>query len=92
MSLSGHSANVGAGRYYRCVLDASGCAQQITGVNRGHRGVGALTYQWQRSAGDSDADYSNIDGATTASYNDTDAPPNGVGRFYRCVLSAEGAA
>lgn len=90
LSLSGQSANVGDGRYYRCVLNASGCAQQISGVNRGYRGVGALTYQWQRSAADSDADYSNIPGATTASYDDTGAPKTG-GRYYRCVENATGA-
>ncbi|KKM88166.1 hypothetical protein LCGC14_1261500 [marine sediment metagenome] len=74
LSLAGESANIGAGRYYRCVLNASGCTQQITGVNRGYRGVGGLTYQWRRSAGDSDASYSNIGGATTDPYNDTGAP------------------
>jgi len=74
LSLAGQSVANGAGRYYKCVLNATGCAEQTTGVNRGYRTTGALTYQWQRSSGDSDADYSNVDGATTSGYNDTAAP------------------
>lgn len=92
LSLSGQSANAGAGRYYKCVLNATGATQQTSTANRGYRGVGSLTYQWQRSAADSDASYSNIDGATTASYNDTGAPADGNGRYYRCVENAAGAA
>ena len=92
LSLSGQSANIGVGRYYKCYHTATGATPGYTGVNRGYRGIGALTYQWQRSATDSDADYSNIDGATTASYNDTGAPADGSGRYYRCVEDATGAA
>lgn len=92
LSLSGQSANVGAGRYYRAKYTATGCATQYTSGNRGYRGVGTLTYQWQRSAGDSDENYSDIEGATTASYNDTGAPANGDGRYYKCVENATGAS
>ncbi|MBW2561166.1 MAG: hypothetical protein JRE40_09975, partial [Deltaproteobacteria bacterium] len=74
LSISGHSAGVGAGRYYKCVLNAEGAIEKTATSNRGHRGVGALEYQWQRSAGDSDATYSNIDGGTSVGYNDTAAP------------------
>lgn len=91
LSLSGQSANDGAGRYYRCYLTATGCSAKYSSANRGYRGVGSLTYQWQRSAADSDADYSNISGATTASYNDTGAPADGSGRYYQCVENATGA-
>jgi len=120
LSLSGTSTSEGAGRYYQCVLNADGAAQQISGSNRGHRAVGELTYQWQRSSGDADEDYSNIDGATISTYNDTDAPAptitpgstvatdgdltahvslslngtstsDGAGRYYKCVLNADGA-
>ena len=55
-------------------------------------GIGSLTYQWQRSAADSDADYSNIDGGTIDPYNDTGAPENGNGRYFKCVLDATGAS
>ena len=121
LSLAGQSVTDGAGRYYQCILNATGCVEQTTGADRGYRTTGALTYQWQRSSGDSDADYSNIAGADTASYNDTDAPAgivtpgtayasdnlyydkveltivgdsvtDGAGRYYKCVVSATGAA
>jgi len=92
LSLSGDSANVGAGRYYKCLVSATGATPQYSTANRGYRGVGTLTYQWQRSAADSDATYSNIGGATTASYDDTGAPADGSGRYYRCVENATGAA
>ncbi len=36
--------------------------------------------------------WENIDGATTASYDDYGAPADGSGRYYRCIVSAEGAA
>jgi len=65
---------VGERRFYRCVLNAEGATQQISAPDSGNRGVGTLTYQWQRSAGNSDADYSDIPGATSSTYNDTDAP------------------
>jgi hypothetical protein len=61
-------------------------------TDTGYRGVGSLTYQWQRSSADSDADYSNISGATTATYNDTGAPADGSGRYYKAVLNATGAS
>jgi len=121
LSLTGESANPGAGRFYRCVLNASGCTQQVSAPDRGYRGVGSLNYQWYRSSGDSDDDYSPIDGATGKSYNDTEAPAptithgsvtaskgtytdkvvltntgasanTGAGRYYKCLVSAEGAA
>ena len=45
----------------------------------------------QRSDADSDASYSDIVGATTASYNDTGAPADGSGRYYKVVENATGA-
>ncbi|MBA7581274.1 hypothetical protein ES708_23176 [subsurface metagenome] len=38
------------------------------------------------------SDWEDIDGAITASYDDTGAPADGSGRYYRCVLNAAGAA
>jgi phage minor structural protein len=61
-------------------------------TDTGYRGVGALTKQWQRSAADSDADYTNLTGATASTYNDTTAPVDATGRYYKCVLNAAGAA
>lgn len=92
LSLSGQSAAVGDGRYYKCYHTATGAAAGYTAANRGYRGVGSLTYQWQRSPDDIDVGHSNISGATSASYNDTGAPADGSGRYYRCVENATGAA
>ncbi len=91
LSLSGQSANVGAGRYYKCLVAATGATSQYSTADRGYRGVGALTYQWQRSAADSDLNYSDIGGATYTPYNDTGAPADGSGRYYKCVENATGA-
>ncbi len=92
LSISGQSANNGAGRYFYATVSATGASSADTNHDRGYIGVGSLTYQWQRSAADSDASYSNIAGATTASYNDTGAPTDGSGRYYKAVLNATGAA
>ncbi len=91
LSVSGQSANAGAGRYFYAALSATGAASADTNHDRGYIGVGAHTYQWQRSAADSDASYSDISGATTANYDDTGAPADGSGRYYKVVESATGA-
>ncbi|MFC1708973.1 hypothetical protein ACFL2J_02790, partial [Candidatus Omnitrophota bacterium] len=91
LSLSSQSANNGASRTYKVVAFNGGGDSPDSDTDDGYRGVGALTYQWQRSAADSDADYSNISGGTTASYNDTAAPSNGDGRYFKCVQDATGA-
>ena len=57
----------------------------------GNRSVGALAHHWQVSADDSDGGYLDIPGATTSTYLYTDAPADGVGRYYRAIISAEGA-
>lgn len=91
LSLAEESANVGASRTYKVVaFNATGDSVD-SDTDTGYRGVGALTYQWQRSAADSDAAYANIAGATTDPYNDTGAPGNGQGRWYLCLLDATGA-
>ncbi len=90
LELIGAGASPGGEHTYevRAVNDSgSGDA----GEDNGHIGVGPLEIQWQRSADDSDANYSDIGGATTATYQDTDAPADGSGRYYRAVVSAEGA-
>ena len=92
LSIAGESANNGSPINYKVkAWNAAGYGAE-SATNAGYRGVGTLTYQWQRSAADSDADYSNIDGGTTDPYNDTGAPADGSGRYYRCVENATGAA
>lgn len=91
LSLSGASANNGTTHTYKVVASNATGNSVDSSTDTGYRGVGSLTYQWQRSAADSDANYSDISGATTASYNDTGAPADGSGRYYKCVLNATGA-
>ncbi len=62
-----------------------------SGTDTGYRLAGTVTYQWQRSAGDSDASYSNISGGTTDPYNDTGTPDSGAGRYFKCVMDATGS-
>jgi len=90
-SVSGESANNGSSISYKVKAWNTYGYGAESDPDSGYRGVGTLTYQWQRSAGDSDADFSNIDGATTDPYNDTGAPADGSGRYYRCVEDAIGA-
>ncbi len=51
-----------------------------------------MTYQWQVSALDSDANYSNIGGGTTDPYATTTANLTPSGRWYKAVLNAAGAS
>lgn len=91
LSLAGKSANNGATHTYKVVAsNATGDSADST-TDTGYRGVGALTYQWQRSAGDSDDTFGAIGGGTTDPYNDVGAPANGDGRWYYCEVSATGA-
>ncbi len=45
-------------------------------------------YQWQRSAADSDADYSDLSGFTRSSHYDYNAPAYPAGRYWRCKISS----
>lgn len=91
LSLLGQSASNGASRTYKVVAFNATGDSDPSDTDTGYRGTTTLTYQWQRSAADSDANYSNISGGTTASYNDTAAPENGDGRYFQCVISMSGA-
>jgi len=91
LSLAGEATADGAGHWYYCTLSMTGAASQDTAHNRGHRGVGAITFQWQMSDADSDANY-NTDIGTTDPYNATEAPADGSGRYFRCVISSVDAS
>jgi hypothetical protein len=77
---------------YLVVAEGSGGNSTNSSTDSGYRGIGSPIYEWQRSAGDSDADYTAIEGATTVSYNDTGAPADGSGRYYRFRVTATGGA
>jgi hypothetical protein len=92
LSLSGASANNGASRTYKVVaFNATGDSEDSP-TDTGYRGAGSLTCQWQRSAADSDADYSNISGATNSTYNDTGAPIYTVNAPTSVSVSAPSAS
>lgn len=92
LNINGESANNGTTHTYKVRAKNATGESSDSDTDNGYRGVGSLTFQWHRSSGDSDADYSEISGATTESYNDTGAPANGDGRYYKCVLNAAGAS
>lgn len=91
LSVSGVDSQAGAEVTYQVrALSAAG-ESTASDEATGHRGIGALSYQWQRSIADDDADYADISGATTAAYDDTEAPADGSGRYYRVLIDAGGA-
>ena len=90
LSLAGESANNGASQTYT-VYAYNGTWSSVSSGNTGYRGVGSLVKLWYRSAADSDASYSST-GGTTDPYNDTGAPSDGSGRYYKCYLTATGAS
>lgn len=75
LSVSGQGVNHGTSHSYTVkAINAAGDSAAST-ADVGYRiSTETLTYQWYRSAADSDADYSAIDGGTTNPYNDTGAP------------------
>jgi len=93
LSLSGTSANNGTTHTYKVrARNSDEIESGDSATDTGYVGVGALTYQWQRSFRDNDELYTSIIGATSATHDDYDAPERGWGRYYRCVLDATGAA
>jgi len=92
LSITGQSiANGNTGTYKVKAMNGTGDSID-SNTDNGYRIAGILSYQWQMSAADSDADYSNISGATTDTYNAVEAPVSGTGRYFRCVVSATGSS
>jgi len=91
LSITGESTSNGTSHTYYVKATSGAGTSDASGSDTGYRGVGGISYQWQRSSGDADSDYSNLVGATTDPYNDTTAPEGEVGRYYKCTLSADGA-
>lgn len=90
LSLSGESIADGTSYSYTVkAYNAAGWSSESS-ANAGYRKASSLSYQWQVSAGDSDADYSDIAGATTDPYDYTSAPAGG--RYYKCKVTSTGAA
>lgn len=90
LSLSGESIADGTSYSYTVkAYNAAGWSSPSI-ANSGYRKAASLSYQWQVSAGDSDASYSDITGATSSTHTFYDAPA-GVGRYYRCKITATGS-
>ena len=92
LSLAGESTANGASRTYKVVAFNGAGDSDFSGTDTGYRGVGAITFQWQRSAADSDAAFGAIGGGTTDPYNDVESPVDGSGRWFYCVLSSVDAS
>ena len=58
----------------------------------GFRGVGEVSFEWERSAADTDSDYAPLPGATLLERVDETAPANGEARYYRVRVSPQGAS
>ena len=87
VTLAGGGAVDGAQRRYRVRgVNASGDGP-ASAEAVGYRSSAPTMLQWQRSAGTVDADYSDLPGATTATWQDGDAPSDGTIRWYRCVVT-----
>lgn len=66
----------------------------VTKVSSGYKGVGELTYEWQRTdEDDENAEYFelSVDCVDEPECDDTTAPDGGAVRHYRVVVGAEGA-
>ena len=91
LTLAGTATQDGAASAYRVrarnALGNGAASSQATG----YRGIGAPTIQWERSDADADASYAALSSATSATHDDADAPASGEGRYYRAVVSADGA-
>jgi len=86
LSLSGFDSGVDTHEYTVTAKNAGGESEESNSA------VGTLynpkiAYQWQRSAGDSDADYTNITGGIAPVYYDTAAPVSPNRRYYRCSIT-----
>ncbi|MCB9520900.1 MAG: SUMF1/EgtB/PvdO family nonheme iron enzyme [Myxococcales bacterium] len=94
LECTGDAVAPGASRSYRVRAVGAGGTGPASVAVSGHRTAGVRSYQWQRSAADSDAAYSNLGGPlSSASATDTMSgvtPP--AGRRYLVVISAVGAA
>ena len=76
---------------YRVRATYGSDATEYSSAVEGRRIRGNFTYQWERSSGDADENYSPITGATQRLFNYLDAPADGSIRYYRLQISAPGA-
>lgn len=70
---------------------AGGGSTPTSAEATGRRASGPLVRQWQRSSGETASGFTNLSGATGASFDDATAPSDGAKRHYRLQLTAAGA-
>ena len=91
LSLEDISTTPGEATTYRVrALSDAGAGAPSEPVE-GRLDVGEPTIKWQRSPGEDDENFEDIDGATSPTYDDEDAPEDQSPRYYRAVLNAPGA-
>ncbi len=73
LSLSGNATYDGTTHVYKVIASNASGDSADSATDTGNRAIATPSYQWQRSDAP-DSGYSNISGATTATYNDTGAP------------------
>jgi len=91
LSVAGEVGNNGASYDYKVRASNASGNSTDSSTNAGYRGTTTLTYDWQRSAADSDASYSST-GNTTDPANDPSAPSDGSGRYYKVTVAMTGAS
>lgn len=91
-SIAGETGNNGSSHTYKVVAYNTSGNSSDSSTNTGYRGTTTLTYQWLRSAADSDAGYGAIGGATTNPYYDVGGATAPDGRYYKATVSMTGAS
>jgi len=91
LSVSGESTNNGTSYSYTVVANNASGNSTASAADTGYRGIGAITYQWQRSTDDSPTGFAVIVGGTTNPYDDAGGVVYPDGRYYQVVENATGA-
>lgn len=91
LTIAGETGNNGTSHTYKVVAYNTSGNSTDSSTDTGYRGTTTLTYQWLRSAADSDAAYGAIGGATTDPYYDVGGVVAPDGRYYKATISMTGA-
>lgn len=95
LTATGTASADGATWDYQCVVSSSYATNspQTSTSDTGYKGASAVTYEWYRSWGDADSDFSGMagEGGTTNPYNDVNGAMVPSGRYYYAMVSMSGA-
>lgn len=81
----------GTSHTYKVRCRYSGIESEDSDTDTGYKGASTISYQWQRSAADSDAGYADISGLVSKRAFDYTGPDYPAGRYYRCSILAYGS-